>query len=320
MNKQPISRELPTLESHPALAETASRLFYWAATESDAATFLRQALPLVAQTLGGEYLALVQGAKGQWRTIAASGPHRTVPAELTSEALDSDQPVVQGEWHVGPLTPQSASGELLAAFRTWNASVERGGTLETLTQWLAIGLAQVKQRQRDRQRLARQSALLEIAAQWTQTLQMGKLLARMAEAATRLLAAERASIFLWDKRAHTLIGRPALGVEGGELRIGDDSGIVGQVVQTGEPRRVDADIAAEQRQIDRRIDERLKFQTRSILCVPLRGKSGELFGAFELLNKVGGNFTAHDEEALTELATHAAVALENTQQWEQLLS
>jgi hypothetical protein len=123
----PIAAELPNLDSHPALAETASKLFYWAAAENDAAIFLRQALPLVAQTLGGEYLALVHGAKGQWRTIAASGPQRAIPTELLAESLDRDEPVVRGDWHVGPLAPNAASGELLVAYRTWNQAVERGG-------------------------------------------------------------------------------------------------------------------------------------------------------------------------------------------------
>ena len=121
------------------------------------------------------------------------------------------------------------------------------------------------------------------------------LLVKLAETATRLLQAERASIFLWDKANHTLVGRPALGAPGGELRIPDDTGIVGQVVQTGQPRRVDVDIAAEQREIDRRVDRELKFQTRSLLCVPLRGRKGELFGAFEAINKIGGNFTEEDQ-------------------------
>jgi transcriptional regulator with GAF, ATPase, and Fis domain len=315
-----ITTDLPSLESHPALAETASRLFYWAATESDPADFLRQALPLVRQTLGGEYIAFVEGAKGQWRTIAASGPERAVPSDLLAESLDEDRPVVRGEWYVGPLAPRSGGGELLAAYRTWSTAVERGGTLETLSHWLAAALDQVRSRQHDKQQIARQAALLEIAAEWTQTLHMDKLLARMAEAATKLLHADRASIFLWDRATHTLVGRPAIGVEAGELRIADDAGIVGQVIHSGQPRRVDADVADEQREIDRRVDQRLKFQTRSLLCVPLRGKSGELFGAFELINKSGGNFTASDEQALTELAAHAAVALENTQQWEQLAS
>ncbi|HEX5105199.1 MAG TPA: sigma-54-dependent Fis family transcriptional regulator [Pirellulaceae bacterium] len=315
-----ITPDLANLESHPALAETASRLFYWAASESDPAAYMRQALPVVVQNLGGEYLAVVHGEKGQWRTLGASGPSRPLPTEQLADALDRDEPVVRGDWYVAPLVPRGGTGELIAAYRIWNTAVERGGTLETLAEWLAAGLAQVRSRQRDRQQIQRLQTILAIAAQWQQTQEMGELLARMAEAATKLLAAERASIFLWDKSSRTLVGRPALGVEGGELRIADDAGVVGQVVHSGQPRRVDADIAADQREIDRRIDQKLKFQTRSLVCVPLRGRKGDLFGAFEVLNKIGGNFTPADEQALTELAAHAAVALENTQEWEQLLA
>jgi len=115
-----------------------------------------------------------------------------------------------------------------------------------------------------------------------------------------------------------LVGRPALGVEGGELRIPDDRGVVGQVVQTGEPRRVVA--AAEPDQIDRDVDAQLKYETRTLLCVPLLGSSGELFGAFELINKQSGHFTEADEAGLIELAAHAAIALENAQDRQQLLS
>jgi Nif-specific regulatory protein len=314
------TKELSNLESHPALAETASKLFYWAAAEAEPAAFLRQALPLVCQTLGGDYLALAHGEKGLWRTIGSSGPQRALPAELLAEALDRDGPLVRGDWYVAPLAPRTGSGEILAAFRTWTQAIERGGVLETLTDWLHTALEQVRARQRDAQRIGRLTAILEIAAQWQQTLEMQPLLVQMAETATRLLAAERASIFLWDKANKQLVGRPALGIEGGELRIPDDAGIVGQVIHSGQPRRVDVDVAAEQREIDRRVDQKTKFQTRSIVCVPLRGREGELFGAFEVLNKKGGNFTDDDESALTELAAHAAIALENTQQVEQLLA
>ncbi len=146
---------------------------------------------------------------------------------------------------------------------------------------------------------------------------MEPLLVRMAEAATRLLEADRASIFLWDRPNKTLVGRPALGVEGGELRIPDNAGIVGQVVQTGQPRRVD--LTNNQEQIDRTVDAQLGYQTRTLLCVPLRGGSGELFGAFEVINKRQGNFNDEDEAALVELAGHAAIALENTQERAELL-
>ena len=139
---------------------------------------------------------------------------------------------------------------------------------------------------------------------------MNELLANMASASTRLLDAERASIFLWDRANKTLVGRPALGVEGGELRIADDTGVVGQVVHSGEPRRVDRDV--DQHEIDRRVDKELKFRTETLLCVPLVGASGERLGAFEMINKRGGNFSDDDHAALVELAAHAAVALEST--------
>jgi Nif-specific regulatory protein len=49
------------------------------------------------------------------------------------------------------------------------------------------------------------------------------------------------------------------------------------------------------------------------------GKRGDLLGAFEMINKREGNFSDEDEAALTDLAHHAAIALENTQQYEHLL-
>jgi transcriptional regulator with GAF, ATPase, and Fis domain len=320
MSKLETAHELASLEAHPALAETASKLFYWAATEKDPGVFLTLALPLAAQTLGGDYVALAKGEKGVWRTIAASGPQRPLPSDLLSEVLDSGTAAQRHEWSVAPLGANGESGELIAAYRTWGGGPQRGGTLETLLGYLRSGLSAVRSRQRELARSQRLSAILEIAARWQQTQEMGALLAQMAETATKLLSAERASIFLWDRPHKTLVGRPALGAPGGELRVADDAGVVGQVVQTGQPRRVDADVELEQREVDRRVDKQLKFQTRSLVCVPLRGKRGEVLGAFEVLNKLGGNFTDDDERALAELASHASVALENTQQLEQLLA
>jgi Nif-specific regulatory protein len=175
----------------------------------------------------------------------------------------------------------------------------------------------VRQRAQSTKRLHRLETLLNIANQWNQTREVEPLLVQMAEAAARLLSADRASIFLWDKGTRTLVGRPALGVKGGELRLPDDRGVVGQVVHGGRAIRVDA---VEAQLIDRAVDTQLRYRTKTVLCVPLRGRSGQLFGAFEAINKLSGNFTAEDEEALGELAAHAAVALENAQDWQHLLS
>ena len=191
-------------------------------------------------------------------------------------------------------------------------------TVEQLAAVLHQALTAVRRRASLERRLRRLEAVGEIAGQWNLVREVEPLLVQMAEAATRLLGADRASIFLWDRPNHMLVGRPALGAPEGELRIRDDRGVVGEVIRSGQPRRVDA--AAEPQSVDHNVDAQLKYQTRTLLCVPLRGRSGELFGAFELINKLSGTFTKEDEEALGELAAHAAVALENAQDRRLLLA
>src|SRR5690606_40983894 len=72
-------------------------------------------------------------------------------------------------------------------------------------------------------------SLLDAAIRWAPIDDTDELLEAIAATATEMLSAERASIFLWDKRRGKLIGRPALGVEGGRLEVDDKAGIVGAV-------------------------------------------------------------------------------------------
>ncbi|HEY2414076.1 MAG TPA: sigma-54-dependent Fis family transcriptional regulator [Pirellulaceae bacterium] len=302
----------------PEFIEAVAFLFCEAATQTDRRRFLQETFPPLARTAGYDFAALLHVVKGNWQPLVTSGPSRTLPIELISDALDRGDWIEEGGWQIGPLLGNRSTSEVLAVYRGQrpiSAKVEK-----TLGECLAKALEIVDSRVQVNRQLARHAVLLDIAAQWQQNLGLDKLLVRLAEAAARLLDAERASIFLWDKQTHTLVGRPALGISGSELRIADDSGIVGQVVHTGQARRVDADSAAEQREIDRRVDQRLKFETRSLLCVPLTGKNGDIFGAFEVLNKRGGSFTADDEQALAEIAHHASIGLESTQEWEELLA
>ena len=92
---------------------------------------------------------------------------------------------------------------------------------------LGDALAIVAERHRASRRAERLEMILAITREWQRSDNMETLLMRMAEAATMMFDADRASIFLWDKANRTIVGRPALGVEGGELRLADDAGIVG---------------------------------------------------------------------------------------------
>jgi len=282
----------------------------------DPADYLTAALPVIAATTRSGYAALAAATAGRWNVIAEVGNRRPLPVDLLAEVLDREAGATEPDWAAVPLAPRAASSQVLVAYTADPAAAL--SMLEHLAPVLDEALSAVRLRHHNLRRIRRLEAILEIANQWNQTQEVESLLVQMAEAATRLLGADRASIFLWDRPNHLLVGRPALGIEGGELRIPDDRGVVGQVIQTGEPRRVD--VSSEPDQVDHDVDVQFRYQTNTLLCVPLRGRNGELFGAFEILNKLSGPFTDEDEAALVELAAHAAVALENAQDRQKLLS
>jgi Nif-specific regulatory protein len=309
---------LDALRRHPGLAELAAELAWRSSASESPAGFVAQCLPLVTAAVNGEFAAVTVLDAGRWRVVADFGARRSLPSDVMAEALDREGAIGNAGWFAAPLAAHAASNELLVLFAP---ALPSGGAatakIAALAAVLAAALDTARTREHERRRIDRLEAILSIASQWNQTNEMEPLLVQMAEAATKLLKADRASIFLWDRPNHTLVGRPALGVKGGELRIPDDSGVVGQVVASGEPLRISA---ADQGPINRQVDRDLGYQTRTLLCVPLRGSKGELFGAFEVINKLAGDFTIDDQQALVELAGHAAIALENTQQFEQLLS
>ncbi|HEX4143049.1 MAG TPA: sigma-54-dependent Fis family transcriptional regulator [Pirellulales bacterium] len=307
------------LEEHPELASIAADLLWRASQQHRVDEFLATALPLVIQATGADFAALVSSDSGHWSTVARLGHLRPLPIGLLADVLDRESAAVEGSWVASPLVRHATSGELLLLHGALSRpSADSLRSIEALAAVLASALETVRRAQHEHARIGRLEAILEIASQWNKTSEMEPLLKQMAEAATRLLGADRASIFLWDRPNHTLVGRPALGVESGELRIPDNSGVVGQVVHTGQARRVSTH--SPDSEINRQVDRQLGYQTRTLVCVPLRGSKGELFGAFEVINKLDGEFTTDDELALTELASHAAVALENTQQFTELLS
>lgn len=282
----------------------------------DVSTFLKDVLHSVASAASAECAVVAALRSGRWTALAESGSRRPLPADLLSEVLDREAALGADGWRAAPLHAREAGGEVLAV---WGPAPPEPGTqaVARLAAVLGLVLDNLRGRQRQSARTERLEAVLQIAGRWYRTREMEPLLIEMAQAATRLLRSDRASIFLWDRPNRTLVGRPALGVPAGELRIPDDAGVVGQVIQTGESRRVDLD--RDQSLINRRVDARLGYQTRTLLCVPLRGHKGELLGAFEMINKLDGNFTDDDEAALVELAAHAAIALENTQERARLV-
>jgi len=317
------TRALELVGDHPDLTPLVIELLWQLVHSESIQSFLDSALLAISSDTRASYIALAVAEAGQWTVLSDVGRPQSLPVDLLADVLDRESVCRRDDWVAAPVEVRSTVARVLV-LRTSDAQVLHRwpAILERLAPLFCYGLtvaASREQHEKQRQgRIRRLETILEIAHRWNQNHEMESLLVDMAEASTRLLGADRASIFLWDRPNRTLVGRPALGVDGGELRISDNSGVVGQVLQTGQPKRVD--VAVDPDQIDHQVDEQLGYQTKTLLCVPLCGSSGERFGVFEILNKQSGHFTDEDEAALVELAAHAAIALENTQDRQQLLS
>lgn len=281
-------------------------------SETDFHAFAAQRLVAIG---GINTAALIRAQPPEWLVTGSAGEATgRLPLELAIDALDAGTPKQQGNWSATPL--RSATGQNLPPTALLVAGGDRA-MLDDLASALGSASVLIRNRYRERRHADRLETLLEITHQWAQSDNLETLLNQMAEAATRQFECDRATIFLWDRPHKTLVGRPALGMENNELRVPDDAGVVGRVVQSGEPERVDR--ADDRAAIHGAVDKKTGYTTETILCVPLVTAAGETLGAFELLNKKQGNFTADDLAGLTELAAYAAVSLANTQQWQQLL-
>ncbi len=152
------------------------------------------------------------------------------------------------------------------------------------------------------------SAILTISQQMNSERDLSTLLDLVAREATRLLEADRASIFLLDRENLQLWSKVALGSED-IIRFDARKGIAGAAALTGKV--INVSDAYTDARFNPSIDLQTGYRTRSLLAVPLQNLiDGEVVGAFEVLNKRHGAFDAEDEEILKSLAAQAAIAIQ----------
>jgi sigma-B regulation protein RsbU (phosphoserine phosphatase) len=139
-----------------------------------------------------------------------------------------------------------------------------------------------------------------------------RLLTIIVEAVTRLVGADRTSLFLVDQDRNELWTPVAQGTGGSTIRLPVGKGIAGTVAATGET--ISIPEAYADPRFNRANDQRTGYQTRSILCMPLRNHAGVVVGVLQTLNKRDGKpFSAYDEQVLGSLCAQAAVAVDNAQ-------
>jgi signal transduction histidine kinase/DNA-binding NarL/FixJ family response regulator len=143
------------------------------------------------------------------------------------------------------------------------------------------------------------------------------LLERIAEETSKILNAERTSLFIYDKENDCLWSRVAEGEGGRTITLGmDETGIIVHVARIGQPLRVED--AYREPLFNREVDRITGYHTRTILCFPVRNYHGELIGVIETMNKKSGMFNDADERLLSIMSFFFASTIENAQLYEAI--
>jgi phosphoserine phosphatase RsbU/P len=161
------------------------------------------------------------------------------------------------------------------------------------------------------------STIVEATKRLNSTLDLAELLNIILQLTTRHTGAERGTVFLVDRERGEIWSLVGLGLDQHEIRLPISRGIAGWVAEHGET--VNLEDAYADPRFESEVDIRLGFRTKSLLCLPIRSKSGEPIGVLQLLNKKSGPFTHADENLLRAISDHVALALENAQLHRDLL-
>ncbi|MDY7039636.1 MAG: GAF domain-containing protein, partial [Chloroflexota bacterium] len=185
-------------------------------------------------------------------------------------------------------------------------------SLTIFAHYVVIALENAQYYQTAIRRAQELATLNEIGRAVGSTLDLDSLLEHTMEGINRVLNVEAGSVLLVDEETGDLVFRISLQHDEWQkisgLRVPAGTGVVGAVVQEGKPYIV-PDVTQEAR-FYQEVDEKMDFDTSSILCVPLISR-GQTIGAIEVLNKIGGPFTTEDLELLSSISASVGVAIEN---------
>jgi signal transduction histidine kinase len=155
-------------------------------------------------------------------------------------------------------------------------------------------------------------ALRDVGLALGSTLDLDQLLELILKKITELLEADRATLYLLDEQRAKLLSRIMVGEEAHSIELPLGEGIAGYVAKTGRAVRVKD--AYRDKRFLRQWDDLTGYKTRAILAAPMKNHVGRTIGVIQVLNKNRGEgeFSQHDEELLSALATQAAVSIDNS--------
>lgn len=148
-------------------------------------------------------------------------------------------------------------------------------------------------------------------------IKIDEVLNNVVTAATELTDAERGTLYLIDKEKKELWSKIATGEEIREIHLKIGEGLAGWVAQNRE--LVNIEDAAQDERFKADYDKSTGYNTKSVLCFPIKNREDEIVGVLQLLNSKKGKFTELDEEFLNAISIQCALALQNAELVEKLL-
>lgn len=209
---------------------------------------------------------------------------------------------------------RTARGEIIGVAQTLN---KRNGrftkhdlqVLEAMTSQGTLALQSAQFIERMKAVRQQEMEFIEVVSEVTADIKLGSLLRKVMGEATRLLNAERSTLFLNDEKTNELWSEVGQGLEFMQIRLPNHIGIAGAVFTSS--RSINIPYAYADLRFNPAFDKKTGFFTRSILCVPIINKHGKTIGVTQVLNKRGGPFTAEDESRLRAFTAQISIALEN---------
>jgi len=159
--------------------------------------------------------------------------------------------------------------------------------------------------------------LLELQRDLAMEANIEKVLLRITMAATYVLEADRATLYVVDETKNELWSRAL--TEGGErgtsvlainqIRLPlDGRSLAAEVAREGKLLRIDEPYGDPR--FDPSVDARTGYRTRSILVVPIDSRNRTRLGILQAVNHADGPFRPEEERLATSLAESAGLALE----------
>ncbi|HOD43189.1 MAG TPA: GAF domain-containing protein, partial [Candidatus Wallbacteria bacterium] len=192
--------------------------------------------------------------------------------------------------------------------------------LETLATQIATAIENARLYTQKEQRLVEITMLHNLGLALNSSLDLKNIIARIIESMKSIFDADMASIMLWDERRERLriishIGLPEQYVN--ELTFAPGEGVAGAVAKKGKPRLIANTFLEPSYKKHNVLHDELP---KSLICSPIMVKNRvEGVICCERLLDKGGSFSEDNLNLLTTISCHAAVAIENSNLYNDLL-